>query len=142
MDKAKMSRRNSHQFGWLKEENGTLTAYIRYAKGPRSGLLEFLVRPGDRLNFGQLLDGVAAEPNGPRSGRTYCSVRGYQTDLAPELIERGFAPIGEQELLIRYTTATARTAPHEGVHFPVELRPAMPRRVPTFLEGQATDGAV
>ena len=142
MDKAKMSRRNSQQVGWLMEENGALTAYIRYAKGPRSGLLEFLVHPGDRKQLGELLDGVASEPAGPRNGRTYCAVRGYLTDLAPELLERGFSPIGEQELLIRYTTATARTAPHESVHFPVELRPAMPRRVPTFLEGQATDGAV
>jgi hypothetical protein len=142
MDKGKMSRRSSHQVGWLMEENGALTAYIRYAKGSRSGLLEFLVHPGDRQHFGELLDGVASEAAGPRTGRTYCAVRGYLTDLAPELLERGFSPMGEQELLIRYTTATARTAPHESVHFPVELRPAMPRRVPTFLEGQATDGAV
>jgi hypothetical protein len=28
------------------------------------------------------------------------------------------------------------------VHFPVELRPALPRRVPTFLEGQAMDGGL
>jgi hypothetical protein len=142
MDKAQSSRRNSHQVGWLMEENSVLTAYIRYAKGARSGLIEFLVQPGDRSHFGALLDGVASEPGGPRVGRTYCAVRGYLSDLAPELLERGFTPIGEQELLIRYTTATARTAPHESVHFPVELRPAMPRRVPTFLEGRATDGAV
>jgi hypothetical protein len=142
MDRAKMSRRSSQQFGWLMEENGTLTAYIRYARGSRSGLLEFLVHPGDRPHFGDLLDGVASDPGGLRTGRTYCAVRGYLTELVPELMERGFSPIGEQELLIRYTTATARTTPQEGVHFPVELRPAIPRRVPTFLEGQATDGAV
>jgi hypothetical protein len=59
-----------------------------------------------------------------------------------ELTDRGFLEIGEQELLIRYTTATARTVAVDPVHFPVELRQAMPRRVPTFLEGQPTDGAI
>jgi hypothetical protein len=142
MDRAKMPRRNSHHYGWLMEENGTLTSYFRYARGARSGLIEFLLHPGDRSHLGELLDGVVLESGGPRTRRTYCALRGYLTDLAPELIERGFAAIGEQELLMRYTTATARTTPQEGVHFPVELRPAIPRRVPTFLEGQATDGAV
>jgi hypothetical protein len=63
-------------------------------------------------------------------------------DLEDELTERGFSAIGEQELLIRYTTATARSSLAEPVHFPVELRQAMPRRVPTFLEGQPTDGII
>ena len=63
-------------------------------------------------------------------------------DLRHELTERGFVEIGEQELLIRYTTATARTPAVDPVHFPVELRPALPRRVPTVLEGQPTDGTV
>jgi hypothetical protein len=63
-------------------------------------------------------------------------------DSKDELTERGFSAIGEQELLIRYTTVTARTAQGEPVHFPVELRQALPRRVPTFLEGQPTDGTI
>jgi hypothetical protein len=63
-------------------------------------------------------------------------------DMKDELTERGFSPIGEQELLIRYTTATARSSQVEPVHFPVELRQGVPRRVPTFLEGQPTDGTI
>ena len=63
-------------------------------------------------------------------------------DLKDELTDRGFSEVGDQELLIRYTTATARSSQGEPVHFPVELRPGMPRRVPTFLEGQPTDGTI
>jgi hypothetical protein len=59
-----------------------------------------------------------------------------------ELTDRGFSEIGEQELLIRYTTASARTFAIDPMHFPVELPQAIPRRVPTFLEGQPTDGTI
>jgi hypothetical protein len=62
--------------------------------------------------------------------------------MRDELTSRGFIDIGEQELLIRYTTATVRAPVADPVLFPVELRPALPRRVPTFLEGQPTDGSI
>ena len=86
------------------------------------------------------LDGVIAAPRRGRPRPVYCALRAYLMDLKDELTERGFSAIGEQELLIRYTTATARTSQGEPVHFPVELRQGMPRRVPTFLECQPTDG--
>jgi len=69
-------------------------------------------------------------------------MRAYLMDLKDELIERAFSAIGEQELLIRYTTATARSSQVEPVYFPVELRQGLPRRVPTFLESQPTDGTI
>ena len=89
-----------------------------------------------------LLDGVIAAPRRGRPRPVYCALRTYLMDLEGELTERGFSVIGEQELLIRYTTATARTSLAEPVHFPVELRQGLPRRVFTFLEGQPTDGTV
>src|SRR5829696_2421778 len=142
MDQSRRGLRRVRQTGWLLEENGELAAYARYTRGSRAGMFDAVVLPGNGRHLGMLLDGVitASRSGGPRP--VYCALRVYLMDLKDELTQRGFSAIGEQELLIRYTTATARTAQSEPVHFPVELRQGMPRRVPTFLEGQPTDGTV
>jgi hypothetical protein len=104
-------------------------------------MIDVVVAPGAPAHLGALLDTALAPSRG--TGRPiYCALRGYLLDLQGELTHRGFSEIGEQELLIRYTTVSARAPAFDPVHFPVELRPALPRRVPTFLEGQPTDGAV
>jgi hypothetical protein len=105
-------------------------------------MVDVVVAPEHRQQLGPLLDGVFAAIEKGRTRPVYFALRGYLLEARDELIDRGFGEIGEQELLIRYTTATARTPALDPVHFPVELRPAMPRRVPTFLEGQPTDGTL
>jgi hypothetical protein len=105
-------------------------------------MIDAVVLPGKGSHLGMLLDGVIAAPRRGRPRPVYCALRAYLMDLKDVLTERGFAAIGEQELLIRYTTASARTSLAEPVHFPVELRQGMPRRVPTFLEGHPTDGTI
>ena len=142
MDRSRRASRGIRQTGWLLEENGELAAYARYTRGSRAGMIDAVVAPGKAGHLGMLLDGVIAAPRRGRTRPVYCALRAYLMDLQDELTDRGFSAIGEQELLIRYTTATARTPRGEPVHFPVELRPAMPRRVPTFLEGQPTDGTI
>jgi hypothetical protein len=139
MEQPRRNRRGLRQSGCLLEESGQLAAYARSSRGRRADMIDLVVPPGARSTLGALLDGALASNRG-RSRAVYCTLRGYQLDLREELTERGFAEIGDQELLIRYTTATARTPALDPVHFPVELRPAIPRRVPTFLEGQPTDG--
>jgi hypothetical protein len=143
MDQSRRGSRRVRQTGWLLEENGELTAYARYTRGSRAGMIDAVVLPGNGGRLGMLLDGVNAAP---RRGRprapVYCALRAYLMDLKDDLTKRGFSAIGEQELLIRYTTATARTMQTEPVHFPVELRQGLPRRVPTFLESQPTDGTI
>lgn len=140
MDRSRRGLRGIRQTGWLLEENGELTAYARYTRGSRAGMIDAVVAPGKAEHLGTLLDGVIAAPRPGRPRPVYCALRAYLMDSKDELTQRGFSPIGEQELLIRYTTATARTPRGEPVHFPVELRSAMPRRVPTFLESQPMDG--
>jgi hypothetical protein len=130
------------QAGWLLEEDGSLAGYARYSRGPRAGMVDVVIRDGDRESFAVLLDGALAGRQRGSGRPVYCALRGYALDVRDELTQRGFAEIGEQELLIRYTTASARRPALDAIHFPVELRPAIPRRVPTFLEGQATDGTV
>jgi hypothetical protein len=142
MDWSRRGLRGVRQMGWLLEENGELAAYARYTRGPRAGMIDAVVAPGRADHLGALLDGVstAARPGRPRP--VYCALRWYLMDSKDELTQRGFSPIGEQELLIRYTTATARSPRGEPVHFPVELRPGIPRRVPTFLDSQPMDGKI
>lgn len=142
MDQSRRGSRRVRQTGWLLEENGELTAYARYTGGSRAGMIDAVVLPGNGGQLGVLLDGVVAAPRPGRPRPVYCALRAYLMDLEDELIRRGFSPIGEQELLIRYTTATARLSQAEPMHFPVELRQGVPRRVPTFLEGQPTDGTI
>lgn len=140
MDQSSRSRRGVKQTGWLIEEEGTVAAYARYTRGPRAGMIDAVVPPGQGERLGELLDGVIVTPSRPRP--IYCALRAYMLDLRDELTNRGFFEVGEQELLIRYTTVSARVPVADPVHFPVELRPALPRRVPTFLERQPKDGLV
>lgn len=142
MERSRRGLRGIRQTGWLLEENGELAAYARYTRGARAGMIDAVVAPGKSEHLGTLLDGVIAAPRPARPRPVYCALRAYLMDSQDELTQRGFSPIGEQELLIRYTTATARTPRGEPVHFPVELRPGMPRRVPTFLDSQPMDGKI
>src|SRR5918994_7778730 len=142
MDKSRRTPRGVRQTGWLLEENGELAGYARYTRGSRAGMIDAVVIPGEGRHLGMLLDGVIAAHRPGRPRPVYCALRAYLMDMKDELTDRGFSAIGEQELLIRYTTATARTSQGEPVYFPVELRQGIPRRVPTFLEGQPTDGTI
>ena len=132
-DERRRNRRSIRRSGWLIEEEGLIRAFARYSRGPRAQMVEAVFAPEDRAAFGLLLDGIAAQRS--QSGPVYCALRSYMLDAGEELTRRGFVEIGEQETLIRYTTATVRTPASDPVHFPVELRPALPRRAPTFLEG-------
>jgi hypothetical protein len=140
MDPPRRGKRGLRLNGWMLEESGGLVGYVRFSRGPRAGVLEVVVEPGNRPSFGMLVDGALSYRQRTAERPVYLAVRGYSLDFRDELLQRGFSEIGEQELLIRYTTATVRRAPLEAIHFPVELRPAIPRRAPTFLEGHATDG--
>src|SRR5215208_3652659 len=140
MDQSRRRARGIRQTGWLLEENGELAAYARYTRGSRAGMIDAVVVPGKAAHLGMLLDGVIVTPRRRHPRPVYCAVRQYLLDMKDELTDRGFTAIGEQELLIRYTTATARTSRGEPIYFPVELRTGMPRRVPTFLESQPLDG--
>jgi hypothetical protein len=123
MDQPRRGRRSVRQSGWLLEDGGQFVAYARFMRGPRAGMVDALVAPGEAARFGALLDHVIVESRRGRPRPVYCALRGYLLDSSSELLERGFIEI-------------------DPVHFPVELRPAIPRRVPTFLERQPTDGTV
>jgi hypothetical protein len=139
MEPARTRRSRRRETGWLVEDDGHVAAYARYTRGPSAGMIDLVVPPGEDDLFGAVLDAAMAAIGRGRQP-VYCALRGYLADHADHLRARGFTDVGEQELLIRYTTAVVKAPTHDPVLFPVELRPAMPRRVPTFLEGQPMDG--
>lgn len=132
-DERRRGHRGIRTSGWLTEEEGLIRAFARYSRGPRAHMVEAVFAPEHRAHFGMVLDTIATQRS--RGLPVYCALRAYMLDASDELTHRGFIEIGEQETLIRYTTATVRAPAADPVHFPVELRPALPQRAPTFLEG-------
>ena len=140
MDPPRHRRRRRRRAGWVIDRSGQVAGHARRTRGAQADMVSVMVATEEADRFGLLLDTSLA---GAGRGRpVYFALRGYQSEFATELAGRGFVELGEQELLVRYTTALAKAHVHEPVLFPVELRPAIPRRVPTFFEGQPTDRMV
>lgn len=127
--------------GWLLEDGHSLLGYVRLTASDRSCLLEFLYHPERTDTLPGLVESAIAIAERRSSRRTYCAVRGYQAELATVLGERGFQPEIEQQVLVKYTTATLRLPVIEAVPFQLEVGERIPQRVPTFLQGKAGDGA-
>lgn len=127
--------------GWLLEEGHVLIGYARISVSAGAALLDVLYKP-DRPDVLIDLINSALEVARPGSSRrVYCAVRGYQAELATSLEDRGFLPEIEQDLLIKYTTATVRLPIVDAVQFQLEVGEKIPQRVPTFLQGRSGDGA-
>ncbi|MCC6313525.1 MAG: hypothetical protein IT337_05895 [Thermomicrobiales bacterium] len=118
--------------GWVFEDDHQLVGAVRSLTVGSTHAIEVLIHPERRELTGVILDGALASlaPHGAR--RVYCAVRGYQGELAGPLQERGFLAAYEQELFVRYTTATVRRPAVESVPFTLDVREKVPRRAPTF----------
>lgn len=127
--------------GWLLNDGHTLVGYVRVTASERACLLELLYHPDRTDTLGGLLDSAFRLAGRQASRRTFCAVRGYQAELATALEERGFQPDVEQQVLVKYTTATLRLPVIEAVPFQLEVGEKIPQRVPTFLQGRTGDGA-
>jgi hypothetical protein len=125
---------------WVADEGHNIVAYIGARSRGDAHVLDVMVRPERRELLPALLDeAVGRLPNRPR--RVYCALRGYQSELGAALGAVGFAPVVEQDVLVRYTTASVRAPAHEAFPFHVEVREKLPQRVPTFLQRQFDDGS-
>lgn len=127
--------------GWLIEDGHLVIGYARITESSRACVVEFVYHP-ERIDIlPDLVEGALDEIR-PMSGRrNYCAVRGYQAELATALGDRGFDVMLEQDLMIKYTTATVRLPVIETVPFQLEVGEKIPQRVPTFLQGRSGDGA-
>lgn len=98
-------------------------------------VIEFMYLP----ERGECLPRIIADVVGQVSamgspGRIYVAARGYQRELRSALGDQGFEEIGEQHLLIKYTTAkvTSRVAT-AGIPLPAEVLERVPKQAPTYL---------
>lgn len=126
--------------GWLVDEGHAVAAYGRITSGRKAQTFELLYLPDRTEMLGGLIDTLlhqirAAGTKGP----IYCVLRGYQAEAVKELESRGFEPIMEQDLLVKYTTATARAPQAEPLALHAEVIERLPKRVPSFLHQKPRD---
>lgn len=127
--------------GWIVEDGHQVIAYARISSRDGAHVLELLYLPDHHSIVPDLLDGAIARLRAQtRISRIYCTLRGYQEEAVEALSERGFDPVLEQELYVKYTTVPARVAQPEAASFQVEAVERLPKRVPSFLHGRPGDG--
>lgn len=127
--------------GWLAEDGHQLLGYVRATSCGSTHVLELIYTPEHPEIISRLLDGAIARlRRASRIGTVYCALRGYQAEAVSALMERGFDPVVEQDLHVKYTTAVARLPQPEIVPFHADVIERLPKRVPSFLHGKHGDG--
>lgn len=133
--------------GLLVEDGHHVVAYARIATNRRQSTIELMANP-DRLDAAAVVldDAIAREVAAGRSDGIVCVVRGYQQELGGLLEARGFRDVGDQELLVKYTTARVAAPAHvEAAAVPgaVRERLAKPKqkRAPSFYVSHGDDPA-
>lgn len=120
--------------GWVVEEGHQLSGYLRVLCRGDWYVIDVVVAPDRSDVLKTLLDGAAAFI-GPRSSqRVYADIPTYLRHFIPEFESRGFKVSWQQQLLVKYTTATARAPLSEPVLSPVDARERVTKRVPTFMQ--------
>ncbi|HET8522273.1 MAG TPA: hypothetical protein VFL82_03510 [Thermomicrobiales bacterium] len=126
--------------GWLIEDGHHVLGYVRVLSAGSTHIIEVLVDPERREVIEPLLDGALNRiVQGGHTHELYAVIRGYQTEIGSLLEQRGFAPVVEQDLHLKYTTATVRAPATETVVFHPEVIEKLPKRVPSFLHGTPRD---
>jgi hypothetical protein len=132
----------SRRTGWLVDDGHAVAAYVRITHGKDAHALELLYLPDHAETLRGLIDMVLTQMRSTgKVGRVYCVLRGYQAEAAKELESRGFEPILEQDLLVKYTTATARVPQPEPFGLHAEVIERLPKRAPSFLRQKPSDEA-
>lgn len=134
-------RGSGPQAGWLIEDGHEVIGYARTTSRGGVHVLDVMVLPGRSEILDDLLSGALAALPDPPGRRILCAVRSYQAEVATALEGRGLVSTTEQDVAVKYTTASVRSATAETVPFHVEVRESLPQRVPSFLHGRPRDGS-
>lgn len=125
--------------GWLVEEGYHVIGYARVASRDGNHILECVYHP-DRIEvLEDLIDGALARVGARPVKRVYAVVRHYQQEALTALVDRGFIPMLDQDLHVKYTTASVRSPATEAIPFHIDVMEKLPKRVPSFLHGQPRD---
>ena len=134
--------RSSRRLGWLVDDGHAVAAYGRVSCGKRAHAIELLYLPERTDALGGLIDSIIHElKTSSHVKRIYCTLRGYQAEAAKEFESRGFEPVLEQDLHVKYTTATARALQAEPILLNSDVIERLPKRVPSFLNQKHQDEA-
>jgi hypothetical protein len=121
--------------GWIITRDFVAVAYARAVTHREAHHIDFMVVPECRDLLPGLLAQVFRTLGSTSSRRVYISVRAYQREEIALLETMGFVVQLEQELNVRYTTASVRSSvlsvesfAHEGVRDPAT------KRVPSFFQ--------
>jgi hypothetical protein len=126
--------------GWLIEVGHHVLGYVRVLSAGSTHIIEVLSDPERREVIEPLLDGALNRIlRGGHPRELYAVIRGYQAEVGTLLEPRGFTPVVEQDLHLKYTTATVRAPATETVVFHPEVIEKLPKRVPSFLHGMPRD---
>jgi len=133
--------------GMVVERGHDIVAYTRLTHRGPYAVIDLLAEPGNPDALEAALDAALRRlGQGPGTVRVACGLRGYHGELGPLLEARGFRDVGQQDVLVKYTTARAM-APHvvepavapDGVR--VRLVKPKPKRAPSFLTHVPDDAA-
>ena len=133
--------------GLLIEEGHLVVAYARVATNRSRSVIEILSHPGHLDAAAAVLDDALARAVAAgRSEQVVCAVRGYQQEVGTLLAERGFRAVGDQDLLVKYTTARVAAPAHvDPMAMPEAVRERLakpkPKRAPSFLVSPGDDPA-
>jgi hypothetical protein len=131
----------SIQSGWIMDDGNQIAAYVRAESRPDTHILEFMIEPGSRDLFPELVSGALSELAASPPRQVLILVRAHQQEFIRPLLNRGFHIQSEQDLYVKYTTAVARLPVAPVVTFPQEVKEPAGKRVPTFLKGASGDPA-
>lgn len=118
---------------WILDDGNLLAAYAGATVCQSRAVVEIMYSPGQASSLSAFLDDVLVGLRGWAGvERVYCALRGYQAEAATVLERRGFHPLVEQDLLVKYTTALARAPQTESLPFHAEIIERLPKRAPSF----------
>lgn len=125
--------------GWLIEEGYMAVAYARVVSRDDAHVIEFMVHPEWSGEITSLLDDVFSHLTTRSSRRVYAIVRGYQSELGSVLERAGFMLQKDQDLHVKYTTASSYAKVSHGVPVEMEVPERVGKRVPTFMHERSPD---
>ncbi len=96
------------------ERKGELGGYVRLLTGARGHWISLLFKPdsANRKATSAALDYVLWKAARQGNKPVYCGVRQYQAELSGDIEERGFHPLSEQVLLVKYLAEPVKAREH------------------------------
>ena len=123
------------EWGFIVERGHEIAVYCRVSRRGRRARLEFVFDPQRREWLAPTLRAVLRWLAPGQGDRVYCTAREFQEELVAPLEAHGFAPLGAQELFVRYTTVSVRSPARHGWPVLQKRRVGVPARLSLQREG-------